>query len=511
MNSRLSSFEEFSFDRFRGKTVFVFISGPGYLEFPWALETAIYLKNSGASVKVIDLSKLGELYAMRLKIFSIFLPYWSRSFLRKLMLKHNSLMENVIELELIKHGVNYQAFFVNPIKVYLSRNSDIRSLRDLVPTKWLGIDAFPISKSFFSNFEKQVVDLNYRLNIRLLNRVKCAVIESCRISQKIFKDNPAIDAVFLANGRQPVQTAIVTSFRKHNVPVYLYESAGGYIFPDKLVKIIGYLQSNPMNSVETIRMIAKLNYSLLSECEKSNLNEFISSIKFREQIAFKLNYLPKTTTMNSSLLTKTGRNLAFFTSSEWELSALDMADNTSIKISHFVNQASAVEHLISCMKAQDRSFIRVHPQDPGFRSKRESSWKKYEVDNRVHVFDEFSLVDSYNLAKKCDLNLVWQSFIGIEISLMGKPVGILGDAIYGPNFGESWLTDPFKLTQWISKPKLVSENDLMPYFTYLFKGGWAIRNSEVDSLKKVSVNSVFIDVPKFSWGRKYELVVRAIS
>lgn len=511
MDSSSSSYEELSFDEFRGKIVFVFISGPGYLEFPWALETAIYLQSHGALVQVIDLSKLGELYAMRLRIFSRFVPYWFRSVMRRIFLKSNTLIENVVASELNRRHILYKCYKVKPIKVYTASKLKMKNLRDLKPNLWGLIDSFSISKSFFSNLEKTIIDEKYRVNIRLLNRIKFSVQESFNISQKILKDNPGLDAVFLANGRQPVQASLVSSFRKNTVPVYLYESAGGYIFPNILIKRLGYWRTNPANSRETSSILARYKHLSLSENDSLVLTKFISNIKTREKIAFKLNYLPETIKIKNSLLTTKGRNLAFFTSSEWELSVLDMEDNEEDKISHFKNQSNAVKQIIAFLKPNDQLFIRVHPQDPGIRTKIESSWKEFESNSRVHVLDEHSQIDSYDLAKKCDLNFVWESFIGVEISLMSKEVGVLGNAVYGPNFGDSWLTSVTKLEEWMSKPKLVSEQNLVPYLIYLLKGGWAIKHSEVNEFRKVLIDGAITDVPRFKLGKNFDVILRAIS
>jgi hypothetical protein len=46
----------FNFQKFSKSKVAVFISGPGNLEYPWALETALRLKSAGAHVTVFDVS-----------------------------------------------------------------------------------------------------------------------------------------------------------------------------------------------------------------------------------------------------------------------------------------------------------------------------------------------------------------------------------------------------------------------------------------------------------------------
>jgi hypothetical protein len=86
----------FSFQKFSKSKVAVFISGPGNLEFPWALETALRLKNTGAQVTVFDVSDYSLAYSARIKVLGKQLPIKTRKILRGSLLKQNTRIENRI-------------------------------------------------------------------------------------------------------------------------------------------------------------------------------------------------------------------------------------------------------------------------------------------------------------------------------------------------------------------------------------------------------------------------------
>ena len=80
----------FSFENYIDKKVLVFICGPGYLEYPWAIETISRLHTVGVKVEVVDLSEVAAVYAMRLKYGPFILPAISRTLIRNI--KENSIV-----------------------------------------------------------------------------------------------------------------------------------------------------------------------------------------------------------------------------------------------------------------------------------------------------------------------------------------------------------------------------------------------------------------------------------
>ena len=494
----------FSFSNYTGKKVAVFISGPGYLEYPWALETASRLKATGAKVVVIDLSDFATPYAMRLRILGQYLPFRARRIFRLLFLASKSRIENVTREACITKGVEYfRAFIPNSQEL----GAGLIPLNALKGFTWGHLNAFHICQSTFSSFKKRNLESTDLVDYRFANNIKHA-IEQTRKQVESWKEKN-FDAVFLANGRQPVQAEITLGFRTCGIEVILYESGGGYVFPSFLRKRLEYFVTSPANSLE---LREKITCTHLIHESDSHLAELVEeNVRKRNLIPFKLNYLTDIPSdFDDSQLSK-GRNFAFFSTSEWEISILQNYESSACHERLFPNQISAVDSILKSLAENDRLFVRLHPSDPGNQSSAEAKWKRFENNPKVVFYSPDSRVDSYKLAATMDGNFIWASFLGYELALRDIPVAIVGDAVYAPCFGENWITDYVGLERFIEDPKPVLQGMLSSYSNYLAVGGVAIVESECDEQRQITIGGRIVDKPRKMFSFIPEKVMAAIS
>lgn len=464
----------------------MFISGPGYLEFPWALETALRLKRVGARVVVVDLSDFATPYAMRLRILGVFLPFRARRVFRTLFFKSESRIENLMREACLKQGIEY---FRHLIKFSKERQTGMIPLENLEDAVWGHLNAFQICQSTFSNITKRNLESTDLVDYNFVNHVKNA-IEQTHLQVEYWKQHN-FDAVFLANGRQPVQAEVTLGFRKCGVDVVLYESGGGYIYPSFLKKRLDFFVTSPANSLELrdkitcTKPIHENNSSLARLVEEHTRN--------RDLIPFKLNYLTETPRVFDKSQLSPGRNFAFFTTSEWEISVLQNYEKSADYQKLFTSQISAVNSLLEFLEEGDRLFLRLHPSDPGNQANAEAKWEIFKNNKKIVFYSPHSRVNSYELAAEMDGNFVWASFLGYELALRNIPVAVIGNAVYAPCFGENFINEYKDLKNFIQNPKPVLQKLLLPYSNYLAVGGFEILESDTDHQRQVTMNGMRAD------------------
>ena len=483
----------FRFSDYAGKKVAVFISGPGYLEYPWALETASRLKHAGAEVMIFDLSDFASPYAMRIKVLGIMLPIRSRHILRSILLNKQSKIENVLRKVCLEKRIEYSR-----IKIPSSRQIQFGSiqLKSLKGQRWGPLDAFEITQSTLSSFEKKSLGPNEYVSKALVSNIKFAIKQTELVLSDLKQFH--IDTVFLANGRQPTQATITLEFRNNGTEVVLYESGGGYIYPSVLKKRLDYFLSSPANSEELRQKIMCKTFFQKGDVE---LAKFVhENIRKRDLIPYKLNYLTDDPTSFEVEEAKNGRNFAFFSTSEWEISILQEEPHTAIQ-GGFPNQVAAVQAIIDLLHDGDRLYLRLHPSDPGNHAEAESKWDDFKNHPKVTIFPPGSRINSYEIAQKMDANFVWASFLGFELALRGIPAAVLGDAIYARCFKQNWIQEKAKLKEFISNPRVVSQDLLLYYSNYLAVGGFEITESSTDASRGIKIQNVKVDFtrPFLTW------------
>lgn len=480
----------FRFEEFRYKSAAVFVSGPGNLEYQWALETALRLHENGAEVFLYDLSLFSLRYSARIRIKKYYLPYLTRSLLRSTLLMKKLRVENAVRDICSSNGISFyrpkpqkRIFFPHPIKRV--------KLQEFDTVNWGPVDAKEILRTFFSSRSKKVISdlesipLQVGLNLKASINSVVEFMESFEIRK--------FDSYFLANGRQGVSATITKILRGRDCNVLLYESSGGYIFPEKLDARLDYWQSSPADPSETQKKVmckdltSKINYEIVSRVK--------SMIRDRSQVAFTLNYLTSSPSSVDNIALSNHRNYSFFATTDWEISVLyEKPQNPKL----FLTQLEAVKCILDNIDDKDRLFIRLHPNDPNIKSGLEDVWKQFENDKRVVLIHPEDRTDSYELAKLMDANFVWTSFLGIELALRQIPVGVMGDASYALTIRDFLVDDCSKVSKFLKDPYVLDSNSLDQYISYLIFGGFKIESSKSYSDRKIFIAGKQVDVFK-SW------------
>jgi hypothetical protein len=489
-----------------GKKVAVIVSGPGYLEYSWAYETALRLKKAGASVQIIDLSKCAHSYAMRIKFKGILLPVITRTILRSILIKGNTRVEAVLARRAMSNGILYSAFAVKSLPRFHKR--ELLEIEKFENQRWGDADASAILQTFFSSFMKKKVGRKTTILGSLAHGIKASVEQAADVADKLSQEN--LDAIFLANGRQPIQASLTLRLRKNGLKVYLYEAAGGYVFPNSLVKCIDFWETNPANSFETQQKISCVRNLSDSNSTNREALEVLSKISKRQEIAFTLNYLTNEVTNLEIERNEKGKSYAFFTTSEWELSVLSQSTPIDPLVRQFPSQMDSVKELLKLMNNSDKLYLRLHPNDPGNQATEDELWNDFRSDKRVTIIESSSRANSYEIAAQMDAVFVWTSFIGVELALRNLPVGVLGDAVYAGCVGTNWINNRCKLDAWMLEPKKIERTSLLPYANYLARGGYPILSSQTSSGRIDSLDGLPVDVARLNFASKWK-IVQAIS
>lgn len=475
----------FNFDDFSGKKVSVVICGPGYLEYPWALEITKRLASSKAIVSVVDLSDIAHKYAMRLNLFKFQLPVSTRKVLRRIFLKKSNLIENLFKSECKTLGIAFTSYISKKISQRCKKNKQI-TIDELSNEVWGSLRAKQIVHSFFSSKAKSNLSDECKLRLRDVLDVKQAILECNSLVGDLIELD--CDAFFLANGRQPVAAELTTNLRAKNKQVYLYESAGGYIYPDALNLHLDIWETSPANFIETQSKISC--FANRNKETKISTVDLMDSIRTRRKINYNLNYLTDAPTSFDKNLMSNSRNYAFFASSDWELSVL-MDD--SCFPDQYNSQFEAFQALLNGIGKSDKVFLRLHPSDPNNHGEEDKRWNDFELDRRVVLIPPESRLDSYRLAAEMDAIFVWVSFLGYELALRELPIAVMGEAVYGPTLGTNWIRSNKELYPFIQHPTKVSSNQLDYYAKYLEAGGFQITSSITTIERRIIINGIKAD------------------
>lgn len=249
----------------------------------------------------------------------------------------------------------------------------------------------------------------------------------CNLVSRIFeKVKP--DHVYGYNGRFLDSRPLWEMAKNRNIPFSLLEAQYTFSYCNKIV----------FNN-DTPHSIQSLNKNFIEEIW-NNTNVDLNkkrelAIEFFER---RKNALPagdKVYTINQKIglipanWDRSKKNIVIYTSSEDEFVAIG---DEFEKYSIFPNQLNGIEEIVRNFTNDDdlRFYLRIHPNlaDVKFAYHR----KLYELAkyNNLTIIEPKSDVSSYSLIDNADSIIVFGSTIGIEASYWGKPVILLGGAVY---------------------------------------------------------------------------------
>ena len=479
----------FNFQKFSKSKVAIFISGPGNLEYPWALETALRLKTAGAHVTVFDISDYSLKYSARIKIFDKILPVKTRRILRWTLLKKNTRIEQRFSKFCTDNEIPYFREISNKTVNEYRLKKHVK-ISDFNSVKWGLISANKIIHTHLSSkYKKNLVDQDL-VPLSLVIGIQESVMETLDFIKLISTQEFAY--YFVCNGRQPVQAALTTYLRSQGSCVYLYEGGGGYVFPDILTKHIDYWETSPANHIETQSKI--LCPKKLNNIDRDITDKVISAFRTQSFMPYVLNYLTNNSPKFDKKRLAVANNYAFFTTSQYEFSILNEQRKNP---KYFQNQIDAIQSIVNNLNSNDKLFIRVHPNDPNMPTQPEPEWEIFRSNNQIEIIDSNDRLNSYNLAKYMRANFVWESIIGYEFAVTNIPIAVMSDAaIYAPCMPEICVYDEEMLRKFIMQPILPKFESLLSYSYYLAQGGFPIKTSYEEPDRKIFLLNERVDIYK---------------
>ena len=122
------------------------------------------------------------------------------------------------------------------------------------------------------------------------------------------------------------------------------------------------------------------------------------------------------------------RNIAIFNSSEDEFAAVG-GDWDSLKL--FKNQYEGIEYILEHADPSIHFILRIHPNLEGIPYKYHTNlYALPERYSNITVIPASSDASTYTIMEKCDKIIAFWSTMGIESAYWGKPVILLGPAMY---------------------------------------------------------------------------------
>jgi hypothetical protein len=487
----------FEFRHFDQKKTLVFISGPGYLEYPWALETALRAKESGAVVTVVDLSSYAKFYAQRLKIKGLRLPINSRAILRVIFLRKQYRIENLVKEKLESSNITYLNF--KPQKRNLLKKPKGSIKIDYFNGLYYGrVNFHDLLFTVLSGFQRKKIESNEIIDKRMATDVQNAVLKTVSLLES---DNfiDKYQVVFICNGRMPVQAVLAKYARDLNKSLILYEGGGGYMYPETSDLHIDYFLTSPNNKFEHHEKI-KCFFQRAENFQIAGGYEYLDYIKSFTRPPYNLDWIPKREQLNlKSLGLIKGNYFVYFTSSEYELSiSHGVSAKEQKKLgSSFLDQIQAINSIIENLNDKDILVIRLHPRDPGFPGTVEEYWQQLYGKKNVVMINHDSNVDSYSLGMASKGVLVWDSTIGFELATMGAPVGTVGNSSYACQLKNGNLLNSEMIKIWLRNPQVTPIVMLLPYAIYLRYSGFPLKYSKIYLDRKVSIDGIKADRAKF--------------
>lgn len=168
-------------------------------------------------------------------------------------------------------------------------------------------------------------------------------------------------------------------------------------------------------------------------------------------------------------ITKSNFTVVFYAQSEHEHSPtyLEKIEN------RFKDQYTAFENLESvCETLQIDLILKLHPNRFDSESKLDSNAEQNEwlhrISSKTKVIPKNSDIDTYQLIYEADLNVVWNSAVGIESIARGRPTLVMGNA--------QWLDLDWDIHAWDSADLMhkmkkkdwnLNPQNLLPWFWYI--------------------------------------------
>lgn len=227
--------------------------------------------------------------------------------------------------------------------------------------------------------------------------------------------------IVTVNGRFTKNATVVAHGKSRGCKVDLIE------FGSSKTRITVYKKS-PHSMQEMQKKINKLWISSDAKYRRVAATEFIAQMR-RDHDIYKIGWRSK---MQTGFVPPKAKRLrcTFFASTEIEFAGV--GDGT--KRGNFENQVQAFQGLCNILPAEKwEIYLRRHPKNPNSKSEDPEAhlWESFTASSNVIILPPDSPVDSLALGLSSDLNVVFNSFIAMELIVHGaRKVITTGPALW---------------------------------------------------------------------------------
>jgi hypothetical protein len=438
--------------------ILVVNSNRSAITYSWSLDYARRKREEGHDVVFFDASKLSGYYLLNRFRWSLDIlsyknnfPKFASSFCKK-------------------KQIEYFKFKRDKYRIKQVESEDLLQLNDVLRSQfslWYGSQSININEIPKKMLHAEVQ--SYKSTRLILSKI----IDQFRIEKLV-----------TINGRFTIEKAAYDLSRDMKLPISFLES----------------LSENPKKYEEfdvSPHSIVESNDKIRSQWQKEfHLNPELAT-------AIAVNHMEERTSPNwrwknpgLMKLNISTPYIAFFPTSDYEFSILDIEENLKPNLTQF----EVVESLSKIAKELGlRVVVRGHPQPKEKHVGRveDELWSTFCTNNDVEFVSSFDPCDSLELAKNAYRNVVYYSSIAAEIAYLGYPVIATAPSIYKDSIPNITKETVDEIEMFIKKiPNEIPRYSMYPWAFYMKNGGICNETFEVAGLYEIYFDSKRIDEVK---------------
>jgi hypothetical protein len=305
--------------------------------------------------------------------------------------------------------------------------------------------------------------------------------------------------VYIWNGRRPSDGPVIWAARKLGVPFTSH--IWDYDEPWEFSRGFILIEGSTFHDLNRIRQAVRADGAPppLTAAEQNVAEAYLKSVTSFGRRMFGTNFRDT----DLEFLLPDSRKIGIFTTSEWEFAGEPTGENRL-----YPSQWAGIKALVTDERLRSgiQFIVRLHPNL--VNSPRDSGeWKTIRAvqaaaGSGVYFIEPEDPVDSYQLLEACDTVVTFGSTVGIEASLRGKPVVLLGRCLYegaGICYEPESHEDAVALLRGALDPK-PTEN-VLRYAYRRFDKVW--NRIHLRHLRLSADNRVFFgDYPLFGYGAR---------
>lgn len=405
-------------------------------DWHWVLSLEyLFMKgNLGNPIQVLDLSQSGELYV----------KYRIKKLLRRKSFRDSFYRKCKATGIEVQKKQTY--FYTTRYLLFALRHSSIFKTTN-----------FCTSPSFNSIAEKTGrLDFKFSEFRKIITREEFKRFEIEKSLSKISLS--CYRRIVTVNGRFTKNATVVKYVKSNGCKVDLIE------FASSKTHITVYKKS-PHSMKETQKMIEKLWKSSPIKYRRETASQFIEKIKKDDDI-YEIGWRSQ---MQSGFVPPKVKRFrcTFFASTESEYAGV----GDLIKSGHFKNQIEAFQSLCNILPEDEwEIYLRRHPKSPNSKGEDPEAylWESFTASSRVTRVPPESPVDSLALGLDSDLNVVFNSFIAMELIVHGaKNVISTGPAPWSTLLPLQNTPSTSTLIRYLKHPvPIKSVRDIWPWAFY---------------------------------------------